>query len=194
VKKSVASDWWLVAGKHLIQSGVFRLAPRPSPLGFTYIGLLLLIALMGTAVAGAAIVHHQQAQREKEKELLFVGEQFRRAIGQYYEGSPGGDKRFPATLEDLLSDSRYPSTKRYLRRIYFDPMTASREWGLIRGPGDRIIGVHSLSQSKPVKVSGFAERYADFASVESLSDWKFVYTVAPPAEENPPVPSAPAGR
>jgi hypothetical protein len=26
---------------------------------------------------------------KREQELLFIGEQFRGAIGQYYEGSPG---------------------------------------------------------------------------------------------------------
>ncbi|MGH8631787.1 MAG: type II secretion system protein, partial [Burkholderiales bacterium] len=108
-------------------------------------------------------------------ELLFVGDQYRKAISQYYERSPGGDKRFPQTLEDLLLDKRYPATQRYLRRVYLDPMTSKLEWGLVRGPGNGIIGVYSLSEARVLKTAGFPERYADFEGKESVAEWKFMY-------------------
>ena len=161
-----------------------RLTPHASSLtdqGFTYIGVLILVAIMGVALAATGVVFHHQAQRGKEKELLFVGDQFRRAIGQYYERSPGGDKRFPRALEDLLLDDRYPATQRYLRRIYLDPMTSKPQWGLVRGPGNGIIGVHSLSPTAPLKTAGFPERYADFEGRESVAQWRFVYA---PAADN----------
>lgn len=108
------------------------LAPRASRLfctGFTYIGLLIFIALMGIALAGTGMVWHAQVRREQERELLFVGDQFRRAIGQYYERSPGGGKHFPQSLDDLLLDKRYVATQRYLGRVYPDPITGKTEWG-----------------------------------------------------------------
>ena len=55
--------------------------------------------------------------REKERDLLFVGDQFRRAIGEYYEKAPGGVKVYPKKLEDLLRDNRYPGVQRWLRKI-----------------------------------------------------------------------------
>ena len=149
--------------------------------GFTYIGLLIVIALIGVALAGTGIVFHAQSQREKEKELLFAGDQVRRAIGQYYERSPGADKRFPQSLEDLLLDKRYPATQRYLRRIYRDPMTGSPEWGLVRTPDQRIIGVYSRSEKSPMKTANFPARYAEFADKQNYSEWKFVYAAAPAA-------------
>ncbi len=163
------------------------LAPRASRLfctGFTYIGLLIFIALMGIALAGTGMVWQTQARRDKERELLFVGDQFRRAIGQYYERSPGGDKRFPRSLDELLLDKRYPATQRYLRRVYPDPITGKAEWGFVKGPEDRIVGVYSLSEDAPFKRAGFPTNYQDFEAKERYREWRFVY--APPAPPQQP--------
>jgi hypothetical protein len=42
--------------------------------------------------------------------------------------------------------------QRYLRRIYRDPMTSKTEWGLVQSVDGRIMGVHSLSKDKPLKI------------------------------------------
>lgn len=190
VNASVILDTWFVVGKcrsrarsaaHVSRATCH--VPRTTCRGFTYIGLLILIALIGVALAGTGIVFHAQSQREKEKELLFAGDQLRRAIGQYYERSPGADKRFPQSLEDLLLDKRYPATQRYLRRIYPDPMTGSPEWGLVRTPDQRIIGVYSRSEKAPKKTANFPARYAEFADKQNYSEWKFVYAAAPAVPE-----------
>jgi len=164
--------------------------------GFTYIGLLLFIAIMGVGLAATGVVFHQQAQREKEKELLFAGGQVRHAIALYYELSPGGNKRFPQSFEDLLLDQRYAGMQRYLRRVYLDPMTGSKEWGLVRAPDGGIIGVFSSSENRPLKVDNFPPGDEDFKGKESYTEWKFVYAVpvaqpAPPqpGQNNPPGPS-----
>ena len=152
--------------------------------GFTYIGLLIFIAILGVGLAAGGVVFHQQAQREKEKDLLFVGDQIRRAIAQYYEKSPGGNKRFPQALDDLLLDQRYPATRRYLRRVYQDPMIGSKEWALVRAPDGGILGVHSASKEKPLKMDNFPAAYENFQDGNSYVDWKFVYAV--PAERPSP--------
>ena len=51
--------------------------------GFTYVGLLLAVALAGVALAAAGTLWSTVAQRDRELELLFVGDQYRRAIGSY---------------------------------------------------------------------------------------------------------------
>src|SRR5258708_30880545 len=155
--------------------------------GFTYIGLLLFIAIMGVGLAATGVVFHQQAQREKEKELLFAGDQVRHAIALYYELSPGGDKRFPQSFEDLLQDQRYPAVQRYLRRVYVDPMTGSKKWGLVRAPDGGIIGVYSSSGDRPLKTDNFPAGDEDFKGKESYVEWKFAYAV-PVAQ--PPTPQA----
>ena len=144
--------------------------------GFTYIGLLIFIALMGIGLALVGQVWHTAMQREKEKELLFVGDQFRTAIIKYYEGSPGGVKKFPTSLEELLDDRRYPATKRHLRKVYRDPMTGEARWGLVESPTGGIMGVYSLSKSAPRKIAGFRDRDEAFTDATSYADWKFGYT------------------
>src|SRR5262245_63821552 len=90
--------------------------------GFTYLGILIAMALFGVALAATGEVWRTAAQREREAELLFVGNQFRTAFMNYYANSPVGKQRFPRTLDDLVEDSRLPVTRRHLRRIYPDPM------------------------------------------------------------------------
>ena len=151
--------------------------------GFTYIGLMIFIALMGIGLALAGQVWHTATQREKEKELLFAGDQFRAAITKYYEGSPGGATKFPNSLEDLLDDRRYPTTKRHLRKIFRDPMTGETRWGLVESPTGGIMGVYSLSEHEPRKISGFRPRDEAFEGAASYSDWQFAYAVAVPPEQ-----------
>lgn len=181
-------------GKHAIDIGrARRRTDRRPPFagqGFTYIGLLIFIALMGVALAGTGVVWHTSARREKERELLFVGDQFRRAIALYYERTPGGAKQFPQTLEDLLLDRRYPNTQRYLRRLYADPLTGKLEWGLVKGPEGRIVGVFSLSEDAPFKRAGFPLVYQDFEGKERYGDWRFVHVPAPPLQQSGSPPPA----
>ncbi len=142
--------------------------------GFTYIGLLIFIALIGIALAGTGLVWHAESRRLKEHDLLFAGEQYRRAIGRYYESTPG-EKQFPKAINDLLQDRRYLNVQRYLRRAYVDPISASETWGIVEGPQGGIAGVYSLSASKPVKQANFRAGQADFEGREKYSDWRFIY-------------------
>lgn len=143
--------------------------------GFTYLWVMFTVAITGVLLAGAGQLWRTESQREKEKELMFIGEQFRLAIGSYYENSPGMPKRYPPSLEKLLLDDRFPTVKRHLRKIFLDPMTGTREWGLIKQPGIGITGVHSLSAQVPLKRANFHERYA-FGEAKSYKDWKFAYS------------------
>ena len=144
-------------------------------LGFTYVGLLMVIVIAGIGMAGVGIVWHQDAQREREKELLFIGDEYRRAIVSYYENSLGAAKQYPATLEDLIADNRFPNTKRHLRKLYKDPMSFGKPWQLVLQQG-QIIGIYSASKQKPIKKSGFQSPYELFGEAEEYSDWKFIYT------------------
>lgn len=106
--------------------------------------------------------------------MLFVGDQLRRAIQQYYESSPG-TKKYPVTLDNLLLDPRYPGTRRYLRRLYRDPMTGKAQWGQVMAPEGGIMGVHSLGSDVPLKQTGFATQFSGFEGKSKYSEWLFVY-------------------
>ena len=179
-----------------------RVAARPARgrgpsylYGFTYIGLLIALAVMGVGLAAVGSVSHTAQMRANERELLFVGDQFRRAIALYYERTPSGIKQYPKKLEELLRDNRHPSIQRYLRKLYVDPITGSREWGLVELPGIGITGVYSLSDQRPVKTANFPAVYESFRTAKKYSDWKFVYlpgqgTAQPavsPSSAQPPV-------
>lgn len=154
--------------------------PQARQQGFTYIGLLLVVAVMGVWLAATANVWHLRVQREKEKELLFVGQQFRQALNHYASAGTGGARRYPTRLEDLLLDERFPDKRRHLRRIYTDPMTGKPDWGVVRTADGQIIGVHSLSTDEPVKQSGFAVRDFSFAGKQTYAQWVFFAAVRQP--------------
>ena len=153
--------------------------------GFTYLAVLILVAVMGAVWAAIGVVWSTAQQREKELELLFVGNQFRQAIGQYYERSPGGVKKYPTALQDLLKDGRQLGTQRYLRKIFMDPMTSSANWGLVQTAGSGIIGVYSLSEAAPLKTSNFRVADSTFEGSAKYSAWQFIY-IQQVQVQNPP--------
>lgn len=113
--------------------------------GFTYLLLLFAVAALGIASAGAAVVWSAMAQTDRERELLFIGGEFARALQRYYDASPAEPKRYPATLQDLVEDKRQQVPQRHLRKIYFDPLTRSQDWGLVMSAG-QIRAIHSKSE------------------------------------------------
>lgn len=141
--------------------------------GFTYLGVLFLVALMGGSLAAVGQLWSVQTQRDKERQLLWVGGQYAQALRSYYRSSPGV-AQYPQQLDELLEDNRFPSPRRHLRRLYPDPVTASDDWGLVRSVDGRIVGVHSRSPQQPRKQQGFEPPWTDFAGLQSYADWRFV--------------------
>lgn len=143
--------------------------------GFTYIGLLFALAIIGITLATVGIVWSTQIRREKEADLLFAGDQIRTAIRLYYGDTPAGVHSYPASLADLLQDQRWPQVHRQLRRLYYDPMTASADWQLIEAPEGGIMGVASKSMAKPIKQANFSNSDAVFKEADCYCKWQFVY-------------------
>lgn len=154
--------------------------------GFTLIGLLFLVAGLGVALATVGTAWQTAAKREKEKELLFVGEQFRMALTAYRNRTPNGQTPYPKNLEDLVLDARFPYPVRHLRKIYRDPVRGTTEWGLVRVEGT-IRGIHSLSQELPMKTSGFPPENAGFEGRSQYAQWVFAPVDAPPTSPAGPV-------
>ena len=148
--------------------------------GFTLLGLLFLVAGLGVAMAALGTMWHTAAQREKERDLLFVGNQYRQAIESFWKMPlpVGTVRRLPKNFDELLSDPRFPTTVRHLRRPYRDPMTGGAEWGLLKEPDGGISGVYSLSTDSPFKQGGFPAVYESFVDAESYRDWVFRFDAA----------------
>ncbi|MGM9491325.1 type II secretion system protein [Ideonella sp. YS5] len=109
--------------------------------GFTYLGLLLAIALLGIGMVAASEVWVTTARRQRMEQLEWVGQQYVQAIGSYYENSPGQVKTYPTALEDLLEDRRFAFTRRHLRQFYANPFSGVADWELVRAAGGGIRGV-----------------------------------------------------
>jgi type II secretory pathway pseudopilin PulG len=150
-----------------------RMAVRHSA-GFTYIGLLVTIVIIGSMLAAVGRVWSTEAQREREAELLYRGDTIRKAIGAYLFAQ-GGSGQFPRELQDMVQDQRVPQIKRELRRVYEDPMTGKADWTLIRAPDGGIMGVASSSNAQPLKVRNFNTLDATFKDATCYCDWQFLY-------------------
>lgn len=142
--------------------------------GVTYLAVLFFVAASSAMLAATGIIWSHERQRQKEQELLWIGNQFREAIALYYQRTPGAVKRYPEKLEDLLEDRRYLTTARYLRQIYRDPMTGNALWRAIPAPGGGVMGVGSLSESRPIKVGNALPGVAP-AGAKSYAEWQFIY-------------------
>jgi type II secretory pathway pseudopilin PulG len=140
--------------------------------GFTYIGLLIAVVILGLALSEVGTVWRTQGQREREQELLFIGHEFRAAIASYYAS---GGHQFPQNIEDLLEDTRSSEPRHHLRRLYADPMTGAPDWTIIRTDMLGITGVASSSKAAPIKKAGFGEDEATFPDATCYCDWQFIY-------------------
>jgi type II secretory pathway pseudopilin PulG len=142
--------------------------------GFTYLFVLMVIALIGMGLAAAGTLWHTESQRERETELLFIGDQYRQAIRSYYELDPA-QPRLPQSIDNMLEDDRRPNIVRHLRRAYRDPLTGG-VFALIRDPDSRgIIGVYSQASGRPFKTSGFPPADEAFSGATSYAQWRFTY-------------------
>ena len=156
-------------------------APREA--GFTYFGLLLAIATAALVVSAGASLLTNDLRRDKEFELLFAGDEIKRALETYHSKNTGGLYPYPKQLDWLLRDPNQPSLQRYLRKIDRDPMHEPDEaasitlvgtWVPILGTGGQVIGVHSNSARAPLKTAGFPKHYEAFRAAKRYADWKFI--------------------
>lgn len=142
--------------------------------GFTLMGALIVIAVMGGGLAAYGELASHAAQREKEAELLFRGQQYRQAIESYYRK----EQTYPPKLAALLEDPRHPTPVRHLRKLYRDPITGAADWAIMEAPGGGVMGVHSKSEARPVKSGGFSLADKTLAEAKRYADWQFFYTPA----------------
>ena len=141
--------------------------------GFTYIGLLIAVAILGLGLAEVGTIWRTQAQREREEELLVIGHEFKRAIASYYAV---GGHQLPQTIDVLLEDTRFPEPKHHLRKLYADPMTGAADWTLISGTMQGISGIASSSKAEPIKKRGFDEDEQQmFKDATCYCDWQFTF-------------------
>ena len=110
--------------------------------GYALVSLLLVMSLLALFALGAAQNIRQQAQREREKEAIFRGEQVSDAIRAYYRyrGAQGVNS-LPNSMDDLLQGIPRGTKKLQILRAEaaHDPLSSSGEWKLV-GPTSQDVG------------------------------------------------------
>ena len=142
--------------------------------GFTYLSLIILVAIIGLVSASALKLGSVLQRSRAEQELLDIGAAFSDALQSYANATPAGFPPQPPSLKELLKDPRFPTVRRHLRKVFVDPMTGKAEWG-ITYLGDKVgvLAVYSLSDAKPVKIGNFPQRFQGLAGKQKISEWRF---------------------
>lgn len=147
---------------------------RPPDAGFTYVGLVIFVAILGLVGAATLKVDSLLRRAAAEQELLEIGAEYSEALRSYAAATPRGYPTAPPTMQDLLKDPRFPGARRHLRKIYVDPVTGKDEWGIVwQGDKVGVLALYSLSQAQPLKLANFDARFQNFENKEHLSEWKF---------------------
>lgn len=108
------------------------------------VGMLVMAVMLLAAVQPASIV----AKREKEKELIFRGEQYTEAI-RLYQAEHGG--AFPTELKALLKPG--PKKYHYIRRLYSNPFDPEGKWVLL-GMGTTMVRTGEDGRPKYITAGG----------------------------------------
>jgi type II secretory pathway pseudopilin PulG len=131
--------------------------------GFVMVVLLVSMAVTAVWMAAALPAWRQQAQREKEAELVFRGEAIARAVYLYRQEN---GQTLPPNIDTLVA-------QRFLRKKYVDPITGKDFLpvaGAMAAPGGSfgaqqggIIGVRSTSNDPSIRVYNNQQTYSQFA-------------------------------
>ncbi len=116
-------------------------ALRPQEAGYTLVALIALMTLLALFAMAAAPSIVQQAQREREKEAIFRGEEVAEAIRIYYNarvrtGRTRGDTALPTDIQALLDGVPIAGRTKKLQILRAsaarDPLSRTGEWRLVR--------------------------------------------------------------
>ena len=125
-----------------------RCSADPSQAGYTLVALLALMTILALFAMAIAPSMQQQAEREREKEAIFRGEQVADAIRDYYKyrvalNRVTGDQALPTSMDQLLEGLPIPGgakTRQILRAsAAHDPLTIEGEWRFIHPRSEPLI-------------------------------------------------------
>lgn len=135
---------------------------------------LIAVALLAASASVVVTRLADDARREREQELLRIGDEIAGAIASYTRGSAGSLRRYPPELQDLLEDRRALGLMRHLRRIEADPITRGMAWGIIRAADGGVAGVYSRSDDVPLLRVARRLAHTDLRPAQRYADWQFV--------------------
>jgi general secretion pathway protein G len=132
--------------------------------GFTFIELLIVVAILALLASVALPMAEVTVQRNREQDLRRSLREIREAIDAYKRAGdegriekPADKSGFPPTLAVLaegVADKQSGQVIHFLRRVPRDPMNEAGDWGLRSykspasspQPGDDVFDVYSRSE------------------------------------------------
>jgi type II secretory pathway pseudopilin PulG len=117
-------------------AGALRIKHSNEEGGYALVAMLVVMSLLALFAMAAAPNVKQQAQREREKEAIFRGEQVADAIRLYYASKGrSGTNSLPTNMEQLTEGIQIPGRTKKLQILRAsaarDPLTSSGEWKLV---------------------------------------------------------------
>ncbi|HOT27769.1 MAG TPA: type II secretion system protein [Candidatus Ozemobacteraceae bacterium] len=109
--------------------------------GVALLSLTVVLLILGFSLSLILPRANNEARRAKEDELRFALGEFRRAAERF----AAANGRQPLTLDELCRDGE---GRRFLRRIYRDPMTGNADWTVLSRDG--LFEVRSSSRGTSV--------------------------------------------
>lgn len=157
-----------------------RPCARAGQRGFVLLAWLVACAVFAAAASMLVVRWSDEIRREREQELLRIGDEIAGAIASYRRNSAGSARKYPLQLEDLLEDRRAFGTLRHLRRVPPDPMVRGGTWGLVRAADGGVMGAYSASEEAPMRRIAASLQHVDLPAATRYSQWRFV-----PREDKP---------
>jgi len=161
--------------------------------GYALVALLVVMSLLALFAMSAALNVKQQAQREREKEAIFRGEQVADAIRSFYRSRGGqGVNSLPTNMDQLLEGIQIPGRTKKLQILRTaaakDPLSSSGEWKPIAPTSQDFAGlVRNLTVYSggvpPTPRSDFGALAALIPQMTNVLDTKSTDT-APGGEDN----------
>src|SRR5262249_6317906 len=105
--------------------------------GFAIATLIVFASVIAILAAAAIPVYQMRAQRERELECIFRGEEYMRAIIKYQRKF----KTYPPTIDALLNTDGI----RFVRRQYKDPITGEDFRIITVNPDGSVVGSNTLN-------------------------------------------------
>jgi general secretion pathway protein G len=149
--------------------------------GYSFVELLVVTAILLVLASAVMPLTRVTMQRQREAELRRGLREMRTAIDRYKDAVDfgviggfdveAGNEGYPPSLDvlvegvEVLNDAS-GRRLRFLRRIPFDPMTQSREWGLRsyeddpdsrRWSGDNVYDVYTQSRASALDGTAYDE-------------------------------------
>jgi hypothetical protein len=114
--------------------------------GYALLLVVFFMALLVVSTMSIGLRVLTEGRREKEKEMIWRGKQYTRAIKLYYRKTG----RFPTTVDNLVQPSL--GNIRFLRQAYKDPMNKDDgSWRFIYvGPAGQLIGSLNPENNMPL--------------------------------------------